>query len=218
MVVEQLWQPVPGGSGRYIVELARGLTAAGVDAVGIAARHTAREPSAAGVGLGIPVATSALPRQVLYALWDRLGVPSVDHLDAGAQLVHATTWSIPPTRRPLVVTVHDLAFLRDPTHFTRHGVAYFTRALRRTVEHAKRVIVPSHATERDCVAAGIEPSVIRVIPHGVRHTDVSAEDVDRFRAARGLARPYVLWVGTHERPCGRAPLGPRARARPPLRP
>ena len=37
MVVEQMWQPVPGGSGRYIVEVASRLAAQGVRAVGVAA-------------------------------------------------------------------------------------------------------------------------------------------------------------------------------------
>ena len=36
MVVEQLWQPVPGGSGTYIVELAQALRARRVPAAGIA--------------------------------------------------------------------------------------------------------------------------------------------------------------------------------------
>ena len=36
MVVEQLWQPVPGGSGTYIVELAQALRARRVPVAGIA--------------------------------------------------------------------------------------------------------------------------------------------------------------------------------------
>ncbi len=43
MVVEQMWQPVPGGSGRYIVEVAARLADQGVRAIGIAARRGAGE-------------------------------------------------------------------------------------------------------------------------------------------------------------------------------
>ncbi len=126
MVVEQMWQPVPGGSGRYIVEVASRLAAQGVRAVGVAARHSAGEPTPEEVGLTIPVLNSALPRRFLYAAWDRLSMPRVDRMlgvgsGGGTQVVHATTWAIPPTSRPLVVTVHDVAFLRDASHFTSHG-------------------------------------------------------------------------------------------------
>ena len=118
MVVEQMWQSVPGGSGRYIVELASRLAAEGVNPVGVAARHGGRAPSAEQVGLTIPVLTSFLPRRALYAAWDRLTWPSVDRMlgvesPGGARVVHATTWAIPPTSLPLVVTVHDVAFLRE---------------------------------------------------------------------------------------------------------
>ena len=50
MVVEQLWQSVPGGSGTYIVELARALRGRGVRLAGLAARHGA-SPSPAELGL-----------------------------------------------------------------------------------------------------------------------------------------------------------------------
>lgn len=198
LVVEQLWQPVPGGSGRYIQELVRELPGVGVRPVGVAAHHGSAAQTPEEVGLRVPVVQSRLPRRALYAAWDRLGRPSVDPLVPGAQVVHATTWSIPPTRRPLVVTVHDTAFLRDPGHFTPHGVAYFRRALEVTRRRADTVVVPSQATALDCEEAGIGAERIRVIPHGVRVGTVGADGVALFRETHGLERPYVLWVGTHE--------------------
>ena len=203
MVVEQMWQPVPGGSGRYIVEVAARLADQGVRAIGIAARRCAGEPTPSEVGLTIPVLNSALPRRALYAAWDRLGTPSVDRLlgvgsGGGADVVHATTWAIPPTSRPLAVTVHDVAFLRDPDHFTAHGSAYFHRALEITRKRADAIIVPSQATADDCIDAGLDASRITVIPHGLSHTPVTDAQIDEFRARHGLARPYILWVGTRE--------------------
>ena len=203
MVVEQMWQPVPGGSGRYIVEVAARLAHQGVRAIGIAARRGAGEPTPNEVGLTIPVLNSALPRRALYAAWDRLGTPSVDRMlgvgsGGGADVVHATTWAIPPTSRPLAVTVHDVAFLRDPDHFTAHGSAYFHRALNITRKRADAIIVPSQATADDCVEAGLDASRITVIPHGLSHTPVTADQVEDFRARWDLTRPYILWVGTRE--------------------
>src|SRR5690606_26114956 len=113
-------------------------------------------------------------------------------------VVHATTWAVPPASSPLVVTVHDLAFVRDPEHFTAHGVAYFQDALAVTRDHAARVIVPSAVTAEDCVSAGIDRDRIRVVPHGVTTSQVSEADASAFRRRNGLERPFVLWVGTLE--------------------
>lgn len=198
MVVEQLWQPVPGGSGRYIVELARELRFVAARVLGIAAYHGPREPTPPELGLSVPVVNSRLPRRPLYASWDRLHVPSIDPLVGETDVVHATTWTIPPTRHPLLVTVHDVAFLREPEHFTPHGAAYFRRSLDLTRSRADLVVVPSRATALDCIAAGIREDRVRVIPHGVRCVEVGPALVDSFRAAHGLRRPYVLWVGTRE--------------------
>lgn len=197
-VVEQLWQPVPGGSGRYIVELLRELAATGTRVIGVAARHPRSAPSPEDLGIDVPVVHTGLSRRPLYAAWDRLRRPSIDPLVRGTDVVHATTWAIPPTHHPLVVTVHDVAFLREPAHFTRHGAAYFQRALNLTRQHAGLVVVPSEATARDCISAGIDEDRIRVIPHGVRGQEVVLSRVESFRTGHGLERPYLLWVGTRE--------------------
>ena len=78
----------------------------------------------------------------------------------GADVVHATTWAIPATRGPLVVTVHDLAFLHEPSHFTARGNRYFRRALDQTRRSATSIIVPSRSTADDCVAAGLPAALV----------------------------------------------------------
>ncbi|KZM33902.1 glycosyltransferase family 4 protein [Oerskovia enterophila] len=196
LVVEQLWQPVPGGSGTYVRELANGLVRSGAARVrGIRAHGAAGELQ--GLDPRVPISMSRLPRRVLYESWRRLRTPRVPG-GRDLDLVHATTWAIPPAPVPLVVTVHDLAFLREPEHFTKHGAAYFRDALAITREEAAVVIVPSEATARDCVSAGIERGRVRVVPHGVTSERISADDVADFRRRNGLERPYLLWVGTLE--------------------
>lgn len=195
--VEQCWHPVPGGSGTYIVELLTALAASGVEVVGIAAAHG--KPPPFDLQLPVHVRHAPLARRALYDAWNHVGLPRAEHIVRGPfDVVHATTWAVPPTRHPLVVTVHDVAFLRDESHFTRRGVRFFARALARTRDEAATVIVPSRATATDCIAAGIDKSRIVVVPHGVRVDRPTARQVNRFRLARGLQRPYVLWAGTQE--------------------
>lgn len=199
MVVEQMWQPVPGGSGTYITNLAHSLRAQGVKVAGIAARRSHNDPGSSAVGLEtMPVRYANLPRPALYESWNRLHSPLAEAILPASDLVHATTWAIPPTRKPLVVTVHDLAFLRNPEHFTKRGNSYFRKSLQRTIKEAQAVIVPSQATADDCYEAGINPERVHVIPHGVSVQEVSASQIDLFRTAYGLSRPYVLWTGTRE--------------------
>jgi glycosyltransferase involved in cell wall biosynthesis len=196
LTVEQLWQPVPGGSGTYVREIAGALsTTDEIELSGIAARHAA--PPADGP-LPVPVRHSRLPRRVLYDAWQRAGRPTAEALVPGADVVHATTWAIPATRRPLVVTVHDVAFLDDPDHFTARGNAFFRRALERTRDDADAVIVPSHATADAAVAAGLDPRRITVVPHGVRVPSVDDVHVARWRRAADVRNDYVLWCGTVE--------------------
>ena len=198
MTVEQLWQPVPGGSGTYIVELAKALRTRQVPVAGIAARRQAAL-SPQEVGLPpMPMRYSHLPRTALYESWNRLGLPRAESILPGAQLIHATTWALPATSLPLAVTVHDLAFLRAPEHFTPRGNAYFSRSLERVIAEASAIIVPSQATADDCIAAGIDAARLYVIPHGVRTRTVTDEQIESFRTARGLRRDYILWTGTRE--------------------
>jgi len=195
MTVEQLWQSTPGGSGTYIAELARALAERpDVTLSGIAARRSG--PAARPLPAGMNVHHSPLPRAALYETWSRLR--QRPGARGRSDVLHATTWAIPRRTAPLAVTVHDLAFLRDPTHFTSRGNTFFRRALAIVRYEADVVVVPSTITAADCAAEGIEAARIRVIHHGVRAPTVTATEEQRFRDARGLIRPYVLWCGTLE--------------------
>jgi len=194
MTVEQCWQPVPGGSGTYIRELCReyaglpDLTVTGLTAWHGRSALTDGDP-------GLPLRRSALPRRALYESWSRTRLPRAGR---GQDVVHATTWAVPGSSRPVVVTVHDLAFVHDPGHFTPRGVRFFTRALEITRAEAAAVIVPSVATRTDCAAAGIAEERVHVVPHGVRPPTTTPAEVASFRERFGLRRPYVLWAGTRE--------------------
>ena len=97
-----------------------------------------------------------------------------------------------------MVTVHDLAFLAEPGHATRHGLRFFRRGTELTRRHARLVLVPSEATAVECEEAGIGRDRIRVVPWGVTVRPVDDAQRAEVRARHGLDRPYVLFVGTVE--------------------
>lgn len=199
LTVEQLWQPVPGGSGTYVRDLLGALVARpDLRMTGLAARHDAPPSEGWRLPPDVAVTSSRLPRRALYEAWSRVRLPRAGGPARPGALVHATTWAVPPARVPLVVTVHDLAFLRSPEHFTAHGNAFFRRGLEIVRREAAAVIAVSRATRDDCVRAGIPADRVHVVPHGVSHLPVTRDAVDAFRVRHGLDRPYVLWCGTVE--------------------
>jgi glycosyltransferase involved in cell wall biosynthesis len=139
-----------------------------------------------------------LPRLALYEAWHYLRRPSVQRATGDVDVVHATGMAIPPKTAPLVATLHDLAFLHEPSHFTKHGLRFFHRSVKLMRRDADVVVVPSQATLEDCVAHGFDPARLRLVPLGVHQHRVGSDDVEAVRRRHGLDRPYLLWVGTVE--------------------
>jgi glycosyltransferase involved in cell wall biosynthesis len=195
--LEQCWHRVPGGTASAALAVARRLAASDdVELVGVSARH--REPPPAPWTPPIETRALPLPRTVLYDSWLRLRTPRVERATGPVDVIHATTIIVPPRSAPLVVTIHDLAFLHEPGHFTARGRHVFARSLDLVRRHADIVLVSSHATMRDCEAAGIAPDRLRHVPLGVARATVDAATVATMRRRYGLERRYLLFVGTLE--------------------
>jgi glycosyltransferase involved in cell wall biosynthesis len=203
--LEQCWHRVPGGTATSAIGVARAIAASGappegpqVELIGLTARH--RTPAPAELRAPIEMRSLPVPRRVLYESWHTLRRPRVERATGRVDVIHATGMAVPPRSAPLVVTVHDLAFVHHPQHATRNGLRFFRQSLDLTRRHADLVLCPSEATRRDCIAAGIEAARTRVVPWGVDPAPpLAATDACRVLARHGLvSRRYVLFVGTIE--------------------
>lgn len=198
--LEQCWHRVPGGTATSALGAARAIAARGdVELVGVAARHDAPPPPA--FVPPVVVRHLPLPRPVLYETWHALRRPKVERATGPVDVVHATGMAVPGTDAPLVVTVHDLAFVTYPGHATRHGLRFFRRAIELTRRHAALVLCPSEATRRDCLRHGFDEARLRVVPWGVERPapdETGEAAVAAARARFALAGRYALWVGTVE--------------------
>jgi glycosyltransferase involved in cell wall biosynthesis len=196
MTLEQCWHRVPGGTAVAALGMARAIRKrGGTDLVGVAAAH--RRPP---IGWEPPVEVKhlPLPRRALYEAWHRLRWPNVDTATGPIDAVHAISMAIPPREPRLIVTIHDLAWRHDRSHFTPHGVRFFERGLALTQAEANLVLCPSRATLEDCARAGIERTRLRLVPLGVDVERASDEEARTVREKYGLTRDYVLWAGTVE--------------------
>jgi glycosyltransferase involved in cell wall biosynthesis len=106
---------------------------------------------------------------------------------------------VPLAHPRTVVTIHDLGYRAFPEAHPPLARRYLDWSTRWSAAAARRVIVPSEATARDLSAVyGTPPGRIVVIPHGhhPRFRPLNAATVDAGLARLGIARPYVLFVGT----------------------
>jgi glycosyltransferase involved in cell wall biosynthesis len=205
VVAEQLLRPVPGGIGRYVRALTDHLPAVAAADRGavswIVGRHPAGRLAAAGL---VPAVTARLAwsGRVATRTWVTLRRP---RLPAGVladlDMVHATSAAVPPTGgRPLVATVHDLAFRHYPDAYPAAGRRYHDRSARIVAAEAARVIAVSQATADDLTELyGVEPERISVVPLGVQPPGPADEPAAaRLLADLGVRGPFLLAVGTLE--------------------
>ncbi|MEL7210359.1 MAG: glycosyltransferase family 1 protein, partial [Actinomycetota bacterium] len=110
VTLEQCWHDVPGGTATSALHTVAALGAAGrFEPIGVSARHTS--PPAEAFRPSVPVRPLPLPRPALYESWHRLRRPSLRRAVPDAAVAYVTGVAVPPSDVPLVVTVHDLAFV-----------------------------------------------------------------------------------------------------------
>ncbi len=196
MTMEAAWHPVPGGTGRVSVDLARALSQrAETQVQGVAAYHLT-QPSA-DFRPSVDVTKLLLPRPLLYEAWSRTSVPRLNASDH--DIVHSTTIVAPPVSdRPLVVNVHDLAFRRFPERFPYRARRLFERSWRRVLERADAVVCPSAATSADLLAAGLDVDRLHLVPLGHDPQVVTAQAALQVRQKFGIGGDFILAAGTLE--------------------
>ena len=195
--LEQCWHRVPGGTGVAALRTAEALLAhGGVDLVGVAGAH--RRPPPDPWVPPMPVRHLPVAGGWMYETWLRLQWPKVEWATGRIDIAHATTLIPCPTDAPLVVTLHDLAFVHTPRFFTKHGVRVFRRSVRQIVERADLVLCCSQATVDDCRREGIDEERLRLVPLGVETDRAEPSSVAAVRDVYDLPEEYLLFVGTVE--------------------
>ncbi len=134
--------------------------------------------------------------------WQRLRLPlPIDRFVGKVDLHHQPDFVSPPTRAPMMTTIHDLSYLIVPEFAHPDLRRYLARSVPRTLARATQVVTVSDTTRRDVIERyRIAPERVTTIYNGVdgwfRAPDTAA--VDRTLQQFGLRRPYFIMVGTVE--------------------
>jgi glycosyltransferase involved in cell wall biosynthesis len=142
----------------------------------------------------VRAATRRFPARLTQALWPRVEWPRVERWTGPVDLVHANH-AAPPARVPVLLTVHDLTYIRFPELCSREALRYPG-----LVEVSVRRGAVIH-TYSDFVAAevrdhyGLPPERVVAIPPGL--DPPPGGDGRRGRRLAGADR-YILAVGTVE--------------------
>jgi glycosyltransferase involved in cell wall biosynthesis len=197
VTLEQCWHRVPGGVASSALDAVRAMQQLDdLELIGVSARHVRPPPEP--YRPSIPVRALLLPRRALYDSWHRLRRPAVERATGPVDVIYVTGMAMPPRSAPLVVTVHDLAFLDDPGRSTARGLRFFERAVELARSDADLVCCPSQDTIEACIAHGFDPVRLRLVPWGVDAEPVAEPEIDRVRDRYRLTGPFVLWTGTIE--------------------
>jgi glycosyltransferase involved in cell wall biosynthesis len=143
---------------------------------------------------GLPLRRRHLPLRALEPLWQGLGWPRAESFTGPVDVVHATALVPPPTRAPLVVTVHDVLPLTHP-HFFPPAAASMQRRQLDAAVRAACVLATCQATASEITRlAGVAPERIVVAPLGA--LPVQSEGPGDPAAEKHAAHsPFLLAVG-----------------------
>lgn len=101
----------------------------------------------------------------------------------------------------VILTVHDLGFLRNPKWFRRDRAVYYKKMIKKSVAYADRIIADSCATADDLmVFMDVSQDIIDVVPLGVDEHYSPAEDTAQtdLRQKYKLPEKFFLYIGTLE--------------------
>ncbi len=140
-------------------------------------------------------------RPLARILWEQLAQPgALRRIEA--DLVHGPVFVGPLLAPcPVVITIHDLSFIRFPHLFRTANRLYLTVMTRLSAHRARRLIaVSEHAATEAVALLGVPRERIDVVYHGVdpEFKPLPADEVAAFRRRRQLPERFVLFVGTLE--------------------
>ncbi|SRR5581483_993 len=106
-----------------------------------------------------------VPLRVVDAAWRWTRQPTIERITGPVASVHASGPVLPPSRRPIVAVVHDLAAVEHPELHPARDVAQLRRYLA-GLDRADAVVAVSRTTAQRLAESGVAPDRIHVTHNG----------------------------------------------------
>lgn len=139
------------------------------------------------------------PARLLLSAWKYSDFFSLDKTIGEINLWHATNYLAPPTKNPLLITIHDVTMVKYPDLVPAH-VRALAPMIRRRLRKGAHVHVPVHAIKDDVLEHFsddiIDPSHIHVVPFSV--TDLVEREPSTQIKKLASGDPYILCIGALE--------------------
>ncbi len=136
-------------------------------------------------------------------LWNRFKFPPLELAGFKADILHCPDYLIPPAlNRNIILTIHDLAFMRFPEFNFDWFIKKYTAEVKRNVQTARRIIADSLSTKNDIVKFfNTDPAKVEVIYLAADHIFKKIPDKEKdisILQKYGINKKYILSVGTIE--------------------
>lgn len=198
------------GAGRYIINLVRNLLEIdNKNTYVLTGRYTSTEYLEIAYNLKkdfennkIELKFYRTPQKKLD-LWNRFKFPPIEFLGFKADILHCPDYLIPPTlNKNIVLTIHDLAFIRFPEFNFDWFVKKYTREVKKNVQISKKIIADSKSTKNDIVKFfKINPAKVEVVYLSAESIFIKLPEKDKNKNVLKkykINKKYILSVGTIE--------------------
>ena len=140
---------------------------------------------------------------------NRLRFPPIELLGFKADLLHCPDYLIPPTlNKNIVLTIHDLAFIRFPQFNFDWFIKKYTKEVTKNAQVAKKISADSQSTKNDLIDFfGINPEKIDVIHLGAEEKFKKLGENEKkmdlpakydLQKKHNISKKFILSVGTIE--------------------
>jgi len=136
-------------------------------------------------------------------LWNSLKFPPLELCGFKADILHCPDYLIPPTfNKNIVLTIHDLAFIRFPDFNFDWFIKKYTSEVRKNTILVKMVIADSLSTKNDIIKFfNIDPVKVKVIylaaDNIFKKLSEKEKDINVIKKYK-INKKYILSVGTIE--------------------
>ena len=136
-------------------------------------------------------------------LWNRLKFPPIEFLGFKADILHCPDYLIPPTlNRNIVLTIHDLAFIRSPEFNFDWFVKKYAREVKKNAQISRKIIADSASTKNDIIRFfKIDPAKVEVVylaaDNLFKKLLEKEKDISVLKKYK-INKKYILSVGTIE--------------------